>query len=283
MNDITNLSAAVASTASARPLAALEQPQAAAVSQTPVLAGKSLTVSNALSDIEKLVAKIETESADARESVAKMRINAVLTLLEGMNVNLTAEQSEAFAQILELGEQSNVLEGELAELYTKYGITDTTLSSVIMDAKIKSLERAVERAVQEGKDHLENVEKAKELRESDQESEKVTELKAQLETAKADKARIADLESKISSISAQIDEATAAIGEKALANIAAALEAKANTDDVTFDEKPKSTAELEKDALKEVETNPLKAIREALERQDEVVLDTIGENRELKA
>ena len=283
MNDITNLSAAVASTASARPLAALEQPQAAAASQTPILAGKNLTVSNALSDIEKLVAKIETESADARESVAKMRINAVLTLLEGMNVNLTAEQSEAFAQILELGEQSNVLEGELAELYTKYGITDSTLSSVIMDAKIKSLERAVERAVQEGKDHLENVEKAKELRESDQESEKVTELKAQLETAKADKARIADLESKISSISAQIDEATAAIGEKALANIAAALEAKANTDDVTFDEKPKSAAELEKDALKEVQTNPLKAIREALERQDEVVLDTIGENRELKA
>ncbi len=283
MNDITNLSAAVASTASARPLAALEQPLAAETAQTPILAGKSLTVSNALSDIEKLVAKIETESADARESVAKMRINAVLTLLEGMNVNLTAEQSEAFAQILELGEQSNVLEGELSELYTKYGITDTTLSSVIMDAKIKSLERAVERAVQEGKDHLENVEKAKELRESDQESEKVTELKAQLETAKADKARIADLESKISSISAQIDEATAAIGEKALANIAAALEAKANTDDVTFDEKPKSTAELEKDALKEVETNPLKAIREALERQDEVVLDTIGENRELKA
>lgn len=283
MNDITNLSAAVASTASARPLAALEQPLAAETAQTPVLAGKSLTVSNALSDIEKLVAKIETESADARESVAKMRINAVLTLLEGMNVNLTAEQSEAFAQILELGEQSNVLEGELAELYTKYGITDTTLSSVIMDAKIKSLERAVERAVQEGKDHLENVEKAKELRESDQESEKVTELKAQLETAKADKARIADLESKISSISAQIDEATAAIGEKALANIAAALEAKANTDDVTFDEKPKSAAELEKDALKEVQTNPLKAIREALERQDEVVLDTIGENRELKA
>ena len=283
MNDITNLSAAVASTASARPLAALEQPQAAAASQTPILAGKNLTVSNALSDIEKLVAKIETESADARESVAKMRINAVLTLLEGMNVNLTAEQSEAFAQILELGEQSNVLEGELAELYTKYGITDSTLSSVIMDAKIKSLERAVERAVQEGKDHLENVEKAKELRESDQESEKVTELKAQLETAKADKARIADLESEISSISAQIDEATAAIGEKALANIAAALEAKANTDDVTFDEKPKSAAELEKDALKEVQTNPLKAIREALERQDEVVLDTIGENRELKA
>ncbi|MBR4603813.1 MAG: hypothetical protein IKO43_03085, partial [Kiritimatiellae bacterium] len=268
MNDITNLSAAVASTASARPLAALEQPLAAETAQTPILAGKSLTVSNALSDIEKLVAKIETESADARESVAKMRINAVLTLLEGMNVNLTAEQSEAFAQILELGEQSNVLEGELTELYTKYGITDTTLSSVIMDAKIKSLERAVERAVQEGKDHLENVEKAKELRESDQESEKVTELKAQLETAKADKARIADLESKISSISAQIDEATAAIGEKALANIAAALEAKANTDDVTFDEKPKSAAELEKDALKEVETNPLKAIREALERQD---------------
>ena len=283
MNDITNLSAAVASTASARPLAALEQPQAAAASQTPILAGKNLTVSNALSDIEKLVAKIETESADARESVAKMRINAVLTLLEGMNVNLTAEQAEAFAQILELGEQSNVLEGELAELYTKYGITDSTLSSVIMDAKIKSLERAVERAVQEGKDHLENVEKAKELRESDQESEKVTELKAQLETAKADKARIADLESEISSISAQIDEATAAIGEKALANIAAALEAKANTDDVTFDEKPKSAAELEKDALKEVQTNPLKAIREALERQDEVVLDTIGENRELKA
>lgn len=283
MNDITNLSAAVASTASARPLAALEQPQAAETAQTPILAGKSLTVSNALSDIEKLVAKIETESADARESVAKMRINAVLTLLEGMNVNLTAEQAEAFAQILELGEQSNVLEGELAELYTKYGITDSTLSSVIMDAKIKSLERAVERAVQEGKDHLENVEKAKELRESDQESEKVTELKAQLETAKADKARIADLESKISSISAQIDEATAAIGEKALANIAAALEAKANTDDVTFDEKPKSAAELEKDALKEVQTNPLKAIREALERQDEVVLDTIGENRELKA
>lgn len=283
MNDITNLSAAVASTASARPLAALEQPLAAETAQTPVLAGKNLTVSNALSDIEKLVAKIETESADARESVAKMRINAVLTLLEGMNVNLTAEQSEAFAQILELGEQSNVLEGELAELYTKYGITDSTLSSVIMDAKIKSLERAVERAVQEGKDHLENVEKAKELRESDQESEKVTELKAQLETAKADKARIADLESKISSISAQIDEATAAIGEKALANIAAALEAKANTDDVTFDEKPKSAAELEKDALKEVQTNPLKAIREALERQDEVVLDTIGENRELKA
>lgn len=283
MNDITNLSAAVASTASARTPAALDTPATTAKTTPGVLSSSNLTISSALGDIDKLVAQLESESADARESVTKMRISSVMTLLEAMNVRLTTEQSEAFATVLDLQSQQNASEVELASLYAKYGIIDDASASLVMEMQIETLEKAIERAVQEGKDHNETVEANEEQRVEDQKSEDLDKLREQLETAKNDKARIAELQNTIASLSSQISTASASVGEMALKNIANALKVRVTAEELDTNEKPKSQAELDKEELKEIETDPLRAIRDALNRLDEAVLKTIGENRQLKA
>ena len=283
MNDITNLSAAVASTASTRAPAALDAPATAAKTTPGVLSGSNLTITSALSDIDKLVAQLEADSAETRASVNKMRISSVMQVLESMNIQLTADQTEAFGKVLDLQSQENAAEVELATLYTKYGVIDDASASLVMDMAIETLEKAIERAVQEGKDHNENVEAAEEQRTEDQQSEDVDKLREQLETAKADKARIAELQSTIASLSSQISAAAVSIGELALRAIANALKVRVTAEEIDTDDKPESQAEQDKEALKELETNPLESIRESLNRLDEVVLKTIGENQQLKA
>ncbi len=139
----------------------LNQPQAGAAKQAAsIMGGASLTVTTApSSDLEKLLARIKNESENTRLSL-------VLSSLTTLNETLTEVQKANLAQLDALDQQLAVLNKDLSDL--QESLTAEEANSAVMDAKIKSLEKAVERAVQEGKEHNEAVQKAKETRDRDQ-------------------------------------------------------------------------------------------------------------------
>lgn len=300
----------------------LAQPQAGAAKQAaPLMGGASLTVTTAPSgDLEKLVARIKSESQNTRLSL-------VLSSLATLNEALTEVQKANLAKLDTLDQELKVLNGKLNTLTESLTAEETNAAA--MDAKIKSLEKAVERAVQEGKEHNEAVQKAKEQRDQDQAKldalkNAATKDKAAIAAAEANlaasqaaldaavavqkgdaatiasaksnlaaaqsqkdasdakiasiKQDIADAESKISSVNSQINACLSAIGEKALANIASALQSAADNFQPA-DEAP-SAAEVRKAEEKEEANNPLNIIRDALDRLDQAMERTVNDNRE---
>ena len=288
----------------------------------PLLGGENVKItSGAMSDLEKLVARLKTESEDARNSVTQLRFSAVMSALDAANVRLTDGQAEAFAAIAEQERIKASLETELSTICSNYGISSKDSASVVMDMVISSLEQAVERAVQEGKDHNETVAKTKEKLEIEQakldrlenaekkdeaaiaaakeavseaqgaydeatavaagDSKAISDAQSALEKAKADAGQIAELQAGIEEASAEISKASAAIGSEKLSEIAVALSKTAEGTDAS--DTRVSNSEREKDAKKEIAFDPLNAIRESLDKIDEAILRTVEENQQLKA
>ncbi len=313
-----SLSAAVAAQGTAteeKPLV-LQEKQVA-----PLLGGENVKVSSgAMTDLEKLVARLKSESEAARTNVTQMRLAAVMTALDMAGVRLSQEQSAAFATIAEQEGVVASLEAELAGFRAEYGIGPKDNASMMMDAMIKSLEQAVERAVQEGKDHNEAVAKAKEQLEREQaeldrlenaevkdeaaiaaareavsaaqgsydaatavaagDKKAISDAQSALAKARKDASRISAVEAGIAEASAKINEAMAVVGNEKMGEISAALGKTAEGAEPS--ETRTSAAEREKEEKKEVALNPFNAIREALEKIDDAILRTIDENRQLK-
>ncbi len=322
MNTEIKFNPSLSSAATTQADVTLNQPQTGATNQVaPLLGGTSLTVTTAPSgDLEKLVARIKSESQNTRLSL-------VLSSLTSLNEALTEVQKANLAKLDVLDQQLKTLK-ELLET-TKAELAAEESNAAVMDAKIAALEKAVEQAIQDGKDHNEAVQKAKAQRDSDQakldklknaskkdeaaiaaaeanlaasqkaleaavavakgDEAKIATAKSNLDAAKAQKAAsdekiatlrktIADAESEIASVNSQIQVCLSAIGEKALANIAAALQSTANNFQETED--VPSVAQQEKAAKKEEAVNPLNIIRESLDRLDQALEQTIHDNRE---
>ena len=322
MNTEIRFNPSLSSAATTQADVTLDQPQTGAPKQVaPLFGGASLTVTTAPSgDLEKLVARIKSESQNTRLAL-------VLSSLTSLNEALSEAQKLNLAKLDALDQQlkelDDLLEANKAELATEEA------NATIMDAKIATLEKAVERAVQEGKDHNEAVAKAKERRDRAQtvldalkkaskkddaaiaaaeanlaasqkaldeavavqkgDAAKIEAANANLATAQSQKAEldakiqtlkkaIADTENEIASVNSQISTCLAAIGEKALANIAAALQTTANAFDQSED--APSAAERSKAEKKEEATNPLNIIRDALDRLDQTMEQTVNDNRE---
>lgn len=261
-----SLSAAIA----AQGAAANEQPGVQQEKQVPpLLGGENVRVSSgAMTDLEKLVARLKSEDDEARTNVAQMRLTAVMTALDTAGVRLSQAQAAAFATIVEQEDVKGAYEAELAALYAEYGIGPNDNASAVMEAKIRSLEQALERAIQEGKDHNENVEKEKEKLERD------------LAKARAAAARIPVVQAGIADASAKIAESMSVLGSNQMSAIAVALGQAA--EGVEVSEERISAADQEKDEQKEVAFDPLNSIREALQKIDDAILRTIDENQLMK-
>lgn len=303
----------------------LQQPSSQEAKTGELLGGDSVkVVSGAISDLEKLVARIKNESDEKRTNVARLRISSVMSILDAMNVEMSNAQKAAFAEILELDEKIATDQADLSALYAKYGITNGNQAATVMDAMIASLEKAVERAVQEGKDHNEQVKAAKEQRDADQakldrlnnaeqkneaaikaaeealaksqsvldaanalvknDASTIAAAKSALADAKNEKTRIGELQNTVASASSQQSACMAAVGEKALALAAAALSARATADEMgNGEELEQNAAKIQRKEDEKEANEPLALIREALARMDEVVMETIDENKEIKA
>ena len=288
----------------------------------PILGGDNVRVkSGAMTDLEKLVARIKSEDDQTRTNLTRMRLAAVMTALDTASVRLTQEQATAFADLTEQQATLGTLEAELAQLYAAYGIGAGDDASAVMEAKIKSLEQAVERAIQEGKDHNEAVAKAKEQLAREQaeldklenaevkdeaaiaaaqeavanaqgaydaatavaagDAKAISDAQSALAKAKTDAARIPAVQAGIGEATAKIAADMAVLGTDTMKEIAAALGKVA--EGAEQPEARTSEAEREKEEEKKIAFDPLNAIRDALDKIDAAILQTIDENLMLKA
>ena len=275
------------------------QPAATRSSATaPVLGGPGVNVTITGSQLDKLVAKLKGESEDARLDSAKRRIAAVLTAISALNVELTENQATALAK-------AELLEGQIDELSKQLADTSEKLAaaeakSTILEAKIAQLEKAVENAIKDGEEHRKLVEELKKTRAADDAELLAAEAKlAQAEAAiaaaqgnlgkvrselAATKAQcdsfkkdIANFKAQISSARNSVTECIAALGDKTLQNLAAALRSTpADDSEPAIHE---SNADREKEEAKEIAHDPLRAIRDALDRMDSDVRKTIEDNQ----
>ncbi|MBQ7189515.1 MAG: hypothetical protein IJR99_08895 [Kiritimatiellae bacterium] len=321
MTEITRLNTSITSATATRQseTQGLGKPQGTA---KPLLGGTSLTVTTALSgDLEKLVARVKDETQNTRLALTLGSLNT-------LNEALTDVQKRKLAELDTLDQQLKGLNGDLESLQADF--ETKTSSSQLMELKIQELEAAVERAIQEGKDHNEAVRKAKETRDRDQEkldrlknaetkdeaaiataenalassqaaldaavavqsgdAAKIQSAQNNLTAAQTQKSEldnqiagikqdITAVQNQIASVDQQMADCLASLGDKALNNIAATLRQVADAFGGT--EETQSPADQKKEEAKELANNPLNIIREALDRLDEAITQTVGENREV--
>lgn len=270
----------------------------------PLLGGASVTVLPPMGDLETLVARLKVENDDLKASLAKRRLTSVLDAYETRYGALSAEQTAILEQITNNNDAISTLMGQLDELMKE--LAKAQGSAAVMQAKIDSLERAVEQAVADGKAHRETVAKLKEQLAKDTENE---DLKAQLakeeaalalaETAiakneadlAAAQAAAGAVSAKIQSIAGQVESVKDKISALDSANgkLASRLEFKtvANLLSLFANEKVsqpsdsgESPAEQKKAEEKEIANDPARILREAMDRMDEGILKDIDENRD---
>lgn len=284
---------------SARPAVQTETQPAATQTSAPasVIGGPGVRVTVTGSQLDKLVAKVKGESEDVRLDAAKRRIAIILTTLAAINVHITDSQKNTLAQI-------ELLQGQLDDLSDT--LDSTTSEKIAADAKIAALEaqitaleNAIKNAIKDGEAHRKLVAELKANRAEDDAELKAAEsarsksdaaiaaAQANLNKAKTnlatEKAKseslqndIATLESQIASIRSSISEGVSALGDKALESLASALRTTAT--DVSHVEH-ETNADHEKEEAKEIANDPLRVIREALDRMDADILKTIEDNQ----
>ncbi len=242
--------------------------QTGAAQTAQVLGGASVTVSAAPStDLEKLVARVKQESDQTRNAVAQRRIAVLLTILNSMNERISEQQRNNLVKIEQLRGDLDDIAKAIVEMQNAKSTAQA--ASAVMAEKIKALEKAVEGAVEDGKAHRETIEKLKAQKE--EQDAKVRELENSIASASA----------KAAGIKADMAACEAAIGAATLGEVAAAVRAAAG--EVRAPEESESQTDRDKAEKKAAETNPLDAIREALDKMDADIMRTIEESQTIKA
>ena len=221
-----------------------------------LLGGASLTVTSAeMSDLEALVAKLKSDSE-------RTRFLMLMTSLTSIGQSLDAAQKSALESGLALAEKLGELEGDLK------GYTDdeakTKAEMAILQAKIDQLQKMIEQAVKDGKEHNELVAEQKRVRE---------ELVAKEKTMDDIQGKIAKTKNEIAEVKGKISAIVNSIGENTLKTIASELTT------LTPQEKAESAAEARKEAEKLAANDPLNAIRDSLDKIERELTDTIEANR----
>ena len=126
------------------------------------------------------------------------------------------------------------------------------------------LQRQIEQAVQDGKEHNKLVEEQNQARE---------ELAAKEKIVAETQGQIAETKNAISSVKGQISALVSSIGENTLKTIASDIAT------LAAPEKAERPAETEKAEKKEALNDPLSAIRESLDRIERDLTETIERNR----
>ena len=234
-----------------------------------VLGGENVTVtSGAMSDLEKLVAMLKNETDDTKMSVTQRRISVLTTVLDSMKDRITQAERDSLVKIEELNGEKSVAATELAGLLDDKTTVEGRISE--LDLMIDSLEKQVEQAVQDGKDHREQVEKLKEQRAEEQ--------------AKLDRinAAIASANAKIAGIDVKIAECTKTIAQTTLNEVANALRTAARdtrSSSLTTGDTAESNADRIEKARKEAETDIGNVIRESLDKIDSQIRAVLDEAR----
>ena len=221
-----------------------------------LLGGTSVYVtSGAVTDLEALVERLKNESARAKFSV-------LLTSLNSISQSLNEVQKRALEEGLELSEKIETLSANLA----KYNGQCETLNAeaTILAEKIKFLQKRIDEAVEEGKEHNMLVQEMKELRKELDDKQRA--LDGVQDKINETKNAISDASGKLSSI-------VSSLGENTLKTIATELEALAKPETA---DRP---AEQKKAEEKATANDIMNLIRRSLAEIEREIEDTIAENR----
>lgn len=264
--DITKIATQIPTAATQDDAPATQEKKAA-----PVLGGASLTVSSgAMSDLESLVARLKNETDDTKMSVTQRRIAVLQTVLDSMADRITEQERASLIEIEKLNGDKAEEAGKLAGLEADKVATAGRIAE--LDVKIAELESAIERAVQEGEDHREQVAKLKEERAREQ--KKLDQINTAIESAN----------SKIAGIDIKIAECTKTIAQTTLNEVANALRI---AEDNSFyasslkEVSKESDAEQRKAEAKAEATDIGNVIKDALDKIDAQILQAIAEAREV--
>lgn len=251
----------------------LAEDQGAAQGATlgPILGGENVKVSSgAMNDLEKLVARLKAETDDAKMTVTQRRISVLTTVLDSMSDRITDKERASLIKIEELNGEKAEAEGVLSGLEADKAATEGRIAEI--DVKIAELEGAIERAVQEGEDHREQVEKLKELRA--EEEAKLEQINIAIESAN----------SKIAGIDVKIAECTKTIAQTTLNEVANALRIAAGDKPSTSSTKEnasESNADRVKEEKKAVAVDIGNVIRESLDKIDDQIRAILDETQGL--
>ncbi len=221
-----------------------------------LLGGASVTVTNGgMSDLEALVSRLRNESERTRLSMTLMSLVAV-------SQSLDESQKQRLEQGLALSEKLE----ELQKSLDKYSGDEAEAKAAMMllQAKIEQLQKQIEQAVQDGKDHNKLVEEQERAR---------AELKAKEQIVADTQGKISETKNEIASVKGKISAIVSDIGENTLKTIAKEIAALAAPDKA---DRPAETAKAEE---KEIQNDPINAIRDSLERIERDLTETIERNR----
>lgn len=305
MNNIQNINPNIASTLATQADQAKETKTTAGKDLSPVLGGPAVAVTQApASDLEKLVARLKNENDNMKAELTQRRLASVLDVYTARYGELTDQQAQILKDIAANNASIADLKDDLAQYAAEKTAADAQMA--IMQAKIDEVQRAIDRAVADGKAHREQVAKLKEQLARDTENE---DLKAELakeeeavallegeklaldkelktavsqaatQAAKLDtlQAKVDELEGRISSLEASNAKLAAQLGPQTVSNLLAAFSDENTAEPV---ERNTSAAEEAKAELKAIANDPANLIREAMDRMDASILQTIDENRE---
>ena len=221
-----------------------------------LLSGASLNVvDGSTTDLEKLVARLKSEQDRARFTV-------LLTSLVSIGQSLTEAQKRSLEQGLALAETLTELEK------TVKGLTDDEAkekaAAAILQAKIDSLQKQIDQAIEDGKAHNELVAEQKRVRE---------ELDAKNQVIADTQGKIAEAKNEISSVNGQISAIVKSIGVNEVKTIANELST------LSQPEKAERPAEAAKEAEKEEAVDLFASIRDSLAEIERDIVETIEENR----
>lgn len=229
----------------------------------PILKGESVTItSGAMSDLEKLVARLKNETSDTRQSVAQRRISIMQTVIDSRNIQVTESQMASLVNIEELGSEKAELQRELAEITVQKN--DAQGRITLLDMQIEALEKQIAQAVEDGEDHRQKVAELKEQRSREQ--------------AKLDRLEgvIASISAKIAGIDVKVSECTSTIGATTLAEVSKALRDAAGAASASA-EKAESNADRVEAEKKALANDVALALSESLDEIDAQIAKVIDE------
>ena len=234
----------------------LSTPQNTGKALAALLGGASVTVTNGgMGDLEALVARLKNENE-------RTRFTMMLTSLVAVSQSLDESQKQRLEQGLALSEKL----AELQKSLDKYSGNEAEAKAValLLQTKIEQLQRQIEQAVQDGKDHNKLVEEQERAR---------AELAAKEKVVADTQGQIAEPKNAISAVKGQISAVVNSIGENTLKTIADEIAVLAQP------EKAERPAETEKAEEKAVLNDPLNAIRDSLDRIERDLTETFERNR----
>ena len=246
-----------------------EAPVAQGAKLTPVLGGENVKVtSGAMSDLEKLVARLKAETDETKMSLTQQRISILSTVLDSMSDRVSAKEREGILEIEKLNGEKTEAEDDLAGYMSEKTEVEGRIAA--LDLEISALGKGIERAVQGGEDHREQVAKLKTQR--DEEQAKLDQINTAIESAN----------SKIAGIDVKIAECTKAIAQTTLNEVASALRAAARDallSSSATESTDESNAERVKKDMKEEETDIGNVIRVSLDKIGEQIHKVLDESQ----